>query len=98
LDIAEIFKPVIGDKVIFKVINKGIIKERDFEKDLNRIFLNNSGKRKFIEEIEKRMGETIKLKKFKNKVSYRILIRMELYKLEKHLLGEDIYKPFVMEW
>ena len=98
LDIAEIFKPVIGDKVIFKVINKGIIKERDFEKDLNRIFLNNSGKRKFIEEIEKRMGETIKLKKFKNKVSYRILIRMELYKLEKHLLEEDIYKPFVMEW
>ena len=28
----------------------------------------------------------------------RRLIRMELYKIEKHLMGESEYKPFVARW
>jgi len=26
------------------------------------------------------------------------LIRLELYKLEKHFMGEEMYRPFVAEW
>ncbi|MBZ4650959.1 type I-B CRISPR-associated endonuclease Cas1b [Thermosipho sp. (in: thermotogales)] len=98
LDIAEIFKPILGDRTIFSAINKNVISIKDFEKSLNRVFLNDKGKRKFIEILENRLGETIKLKKLGKKVSYRTLIRMELYKLEKHFLGDEIYTPLVMEW
>lgn len=98
LDIAEIFKPVIGDRTIFHVLNKNILSEKDFEKDLDRVYLNNKGKAKFIESLEERMSETIKLKKLDKQVSYRTLIRMEVYKLEKHIMGEEEYQPFVMEW
>lgn len=98
LDIAEIFKPVIGDRTIFHVLNKNILSEKDFEKDLDRVYLNNKGKAKFIEALEERMSETIKLKKLDKQVSYRTLIRMEIYKLEKHIMGEEEYQPFVMEW
>jgi len=98
LDIAEIFKPVIGDRTIFSVINKGIIKGKDFEKALNGILLNEKGKKKFVEHLEERMSQTIKHGKLDKKVSYRRLIRLELYKLEKHLMGDKKYKPFVMEW
>lgn len=98
LDIAEIFKPVIGDRTIFSVINKGMIKSKDFEKDLNGILLNEKGRRKFVEHLEDRMTQTIKHGKLDKKVSYRRLIRLELYKLEKHLMGDKKYKPFIMEW
>jgi CRISPR-associated protein Cas1 len=98
LDVAEIFKPVIGDRTIFSVINKKIISAKDFDKDLKGILLNDKGKQKFLKHLEERMGQTIKYGGLDKKVSYRRLIRLELYKLEKHLMGEKKYKPFVMEW
>ncbi len=98
LDAAEIFKVVIGDRCIFSLINKNIIQEDDFEKSLNGITLNDKGKRKFLEHLEERYKDTIMHYKLKKEVSYRRLIRMELYKIEKHLMGEENYEPFVMEW
>jgi CRISPR-associated protein Cas1 len=98
LDVAEIFKPVIGDRTILAVLNKNIITAKDFEKEMNGILLNDKGKRKFLESIEERMEQTIKHKNLEKNVSYRRLIRLELYKLEKHLMKEKKYKPFIMEW
>lgn len=98
LDVAEIFKPVIGDRTIFSLINKGIISSKNFDKQLNGIILNEKGKKKFLENIEEKLKQTIKHSTLKRNVSYRRLIRLELYKLEKHLMGEKEYKPFVMEW
>lgn len=98
LDIAEIFKPVIGDRTIFSVINKKIITKRDFSKELNGIMLNEKGKQKFLKHLEERLKQTIKHSKLNKQVSYRRLMRLELYKLEKHFMGEEHYKPFVMEW
>ena len=63
LDVAEVFKPVIIDRVIFKVLNK-----------------------------------TIKHRTLNRNVSYRHLIKLECYKLAKHLLEIEEYKPFKMYW
>ncbi len=97
LDIAEIFKPVIGDRTIFTVLNKQIITEKDFEKDMQGIILKDRGKMKFLQQMEERLKSTVKHKKLNRNVSYRRLIRLELYKLEKHLMDEEEYFPFVME-
>lgn len=97
LDIAEIFKPVIGDRTIFAVLNKQIISAKDFEKDMHGITLKEKGKKKFLQQMEERLKSTVKHKKLNRNVSYRRLIRLELYKLEKHLMGEEEYFPFVME-
>ncbi len=98
LDIAEIFKPVIGDRTIFALINKGIITPADFEKALNGIVLNDKGRKKFLTYIDEKLKQTIKHSTLNRQVSYRRMIRLELYKLEKHLMGEKKYKPFVMDW
>jgi len=98
LDIAEIFKPIIGDRVIFSVLNKNIITKNDFEKDMQGIILKDNGKKKFLQQMEERLKSTIKHNKLDRNVSYRRLIRLELYKLEKHLMDEEEYLPFVMEW
>ncbi len=98
LDIAEIFKLVIGDRTIFSILNKRIITEKDFDKNFDGIILKESGKKKFLQNLEERLKQTIKHSGLKKNTSYRRLIRLELYKLEKHLMGEELYKPFVMDW
>jgi CRISPR-associated protein Cas1 len=98
LDIAEIFKPIIADRLIFSLINKGMIKKEHFEQKLDGIVLNEKGRQIVIGQMDERLRDTIQHKKLGRHVSYRQLIRLELYKIQKHLIGEEEYKPFVMWW
>lgn len=98
LDMAEIFKPIIIDRIIFSLLSKKMIKKADFDKDMGGILLKEPAKRTFVEEFDKRMKTTIKHKELGRDVSYRRLIRMELYKLEKHLMEEVDYNPYVSRW
>lgn len=98
LDISEIFKPIIVDRVIFKVLNKKEIQSKHFDRNMNRCLLNESGKKIFVKEIEDRMNETIDHRTLGRKVSYKHLIKLECYKLAKHLLDIEEYKPFKMYW
>ncbi len=97
LDVAEIFKPIVTDRIIFSLINRKMLKSTHFMKELNGIYLGEKGRAIFIKEFDERLKNTIKLRDIGN-VSYRRLIRIELYKLEKHLIGEKEYKPFVARW
>ena len=98
LDIAEIFKPLLVDRTIFKVLNKREIQSMDFEQKLNRIILTEKGKKTFISSFENRLNETIKHRSLNRNVSYRHLIKLECYKLSKHILGIEEYKPFKAWW
>jgi len=98
LDLAEIFKPILVDRVIFKVLNKKEIQEKDFDVKFNSMVLKESGKKKFIQAFETRLTETIMHRSLKKKVSYKHLIKLEAYKLQKHLLGIEDYKPLKMWW
>jgi len=98
LDLAEIFKPILVDRVIFKVINKKEIREKHFDRNLNRCLLNDAGKKIFITSFEERLNETIQHRSLKRNVSYKHLIRLECYKLIKHLLEMEEYKPFKIWW
>jgi len=98
LDVAEIFKPVIADRIIFYLVNKGIIKSAHFIKALGGVSLNEKGRVIFVEAFEKRLKTVIKHPSIKKRVSYRRLMRLELYKLEKHFMEEKTYQPFVAQW
>ncbi len=98
LDIAEIFKPIIVDRVIFKVLNRKEIQEKHFDKKLNKCLLNPAGKKIFVKAIEDRLNETIKHRSLRRSVSYRHLVKLECYKLAKHLLAIEEYHPFKMYW
>jgi len=98
LDISEIFKPIIVDRVIFKVLNKKMIQPQHFDRKLNSCLLNASGKKIFVQAMEDRFNETFKHKSLNRNVSYKHLIKLECYKLIKHLIGDEEYKPFKMYW
>ena len=98
LDVAEIFKPIIIDRLIFTLISKGMLTKTDFEKDMAGVLLKEKGRKRFVEELDKRLKATITHRSTGRKVSYRRLMRLELYKLEKHLMGESVYEPFIAQW
>lgn len=98
LDIAEIFKPIIVDRVIFKVLNRKEIQEKHFDRKLNKCLLNTTGKKIFVKALEDRLQETIQHRSLKRAVSYRHLVKLECYKLAKHVLSVEEYKPFKMYW
>jgi len=98
LDIAEIFKPLLVDRVIFKVLNKKMIQPNHFEEKLNSVVLKNAGRKAFVQAFEDRLNETIKHRTLSRSVSYKHLVKLECYKLQKHMLGIEEYKPFKMWW
>lgn len=98
LDLSEIFKPLLSDRVIFKLINKRIIEEKHFVKELNYTLLNDEGKRLFLQHYEEKLKTTIKHRDLGRSVSFQRLIRLECYKLIKHILGIKKYTPFVIWW
>ena len=98
LDISEIFKPLIGDRLIFSLLNKRQITEDSFTKELNFLHLKQDASKLIATELEKRLRTTIMHKGLGRKVSYQYLIRLEAYKLVKHLLGEKEYEGFTIWW
>lgn len=98
LDIAEIFKPLLSDRVVLHLVMKGEIKENDFDSDFNGVLMNDSGRTKFLKHFEEKLVTTIKHRNLGRSVSYRGLVRLECYKLMKHLLGLEEYRPFVIWW
>ncbi|RCW32759.1 type I-B CRISPR-associated endonuclease Cas1b [Marinilabilia salmonicolor] len=98
LDLAEVFKPLLVDRVVFKVLNKKIIGLKDFDKSLNLVVLKNGGKKAFVKAFEDRLSETIQHRTLNRSVSYKHLIKLECYKLVKHILEIEKYKPFKMWW
>ena len=98
LDIAEIFKPLLTDRIIFSLLNKNQIQEKHFSKEMNSCYLSDEGRKIYLREYDEKLKTTIHHRQLKKSVSYRHLIRLECYKLIKHLLGEKEYKPFKIWW
>jgi len=98
LDVSEIFKPILVDRLIFKVLNTKMLGPEDFDQDLNYCYLKDKGRKLFVQEYDERLKTTISHRTLGRKVSYRRLIRLECYKLIKHLMGVEVYKGFRAWW
>lgn len=98
LDIAEIFKPLLSDRIIFALMNKNMITEKHFDKQMNYCYLSEAGRKIYLQEYDEKLKTTIKHRQLKKSVSYRHLIRLECYKIIKHILGEKEYEPFKIWW
>jgi len=98
LDLSEVFKPILVDRIIFKLVNNRMVSEEHFLKELKFCYLNDRGRRVFLEEWDTRLRTTIKHPALRRSVSYQRLIRLECYKLIKHLIGDKPYEAFQAWW
>lgn len=93
LDLADIFKPLVVDRVIFSLINKKRISAvKHFVEDNGGVFLNTEGKRLFINEFEEKIRQTITINE--QQYTYDRLIMNEIKKLEKSFLQDAPYRPY----
>ena len=99
LDLAEVFKPILVDRNIFRLLNRKELQTRHFEERLGGILLSPSGKKIYLKAWENRLNETIQHRKLGKKVRYKNLVKLECYKLAKYILRmEDQYEAFKIWW
>ena len=99
LDLAEVFKPVIVDRLIFRLLNRQQLQEsKHFSEELGGCYLNEAGRLIFLQAYDDQLKQTIDHRRLKRKVSYQRLIRLECYKLIKHLTGMEPYQAFRAWW
>lgn len=95
LDMADIFKPVIVERLIATLLNKGTINKNYFSFTDKGCYLNEYGIKIFLENYKNKIESTIKIKNQYR--SYQGIIEDNCYKLKKHILGEEQFKAFRME-
>lgn len=98
LDLSEVFKPLLSDRLIFRLINLKMLSDRSFHQTEGICYLNDIGRKKVLEEYNNKLTTTVHHRSLGRNVSYKKLIPLECYKLIKHLLGEKIYKSFKIWW
>jgi len=96
LDLSEVFKPVIVDRVIFSLVNKRQISLNDFRSEVNGCLLTEDSRKTFLKAYENRLETTIEHPTLDKYVSHQRLLRLEAYKLVKHVSGDDQYNGYRM--
>lgn len=95
LDISEVFKPILVFKTIFDCVNnKKITVEKHFDKNVNYCYLNETGRKIFIKELDKRLNDTFMHSTLHRNISYKTAITLDGYKLIKFLLENKKFVPF----
>lgn len=99
LDISEIFKPILVDRLIFRLCNRREIRPEHFDYLEGACLLSPTGRKIMVKAWEERLQQTIQHRKLGRKVSYRHLLRLDCYKLAKYLLKmEPEFSPFKIWW
>lgn len=98
LDLMEIFRVPLVDMPVMGAINRGQWDvSADFEVRGNQVWLNDSGRRKFIHLYERRKQETWKHPILGYSLTYRRLIELEVRLLEKEWMGEaDLFGRLII--
>ena len=94
LDFADLFKPIIVDRVIFSLVNRHRMKaESHFEKvEDGGVYLNQEGKRIFIEAFEEKINQHLKVGEVD--YTYRKLMQEEVRKYQRAVVDGEKYKPY----
>ena len=93
LDIAEIFRPLIVDRIVFSVINRREIDTDCFSiLENGGVYLNEDGKKVFLHRFYEKLNSTIRLNN--RTCSYDMLIGMEIQKLVRCLRNGEKYRAF----
>ena len=98
LDLSEVFKPIIVDRLILRLLNRSQISKADFESSLDGCLLTDAGRKLVVREFEETLERTVEHPHLNRHVSYQYLLRLEGFKLHKHVLGDQPYKPFSRWW
>jgi CRISPR-associated protein Cas1 len=95
LDLAEEFRPLLGDSVVLTVLNNHIVQPQDFIQRGPAVALTSEGRRHLIEAFEGRLATLVRHPLFGYAVSYRRVLELQARLLGRVVSGElPRYRPF----
>lgn len=98
LDFADIFKPILADRVVFRLVNRQQLTIDDFESELEGCLLTEPGRMAVLEEFEQTLDRTVSHPRLQRKVSYTTLVQTDVYSLKKYVLTGEPYRPTERWW
>ena len=99
LDISEIFKPLIVDRLIFSLVNNRMLKPENFESVENGgIYVNEDARKIIVELWDKSLRRTITYPSTGQKMGWRRVVRNEAYKIQSCITEGTHYEPFIYKW
>lgn len=100
LDLAEVFKPLLVDRMIFRLLKTAELTPKHFCSHLGGCYLTEAGRKIVVGHWDERLSQTVQHRTMNKRVSYERLIRLECYKLVRHLCDPagDPYQGFHMWW
>ena len=93
LDMMEPFRPLIVDSAVMTAINNGEIRSTDFVHTTVGVNLTDTGRRRFLATLERRLGHEVTHPLFGYRVEYRRLIEIQSRLLARFLLGDIPHYP-----
>ncbi len=88
LDLAEEFRPIIGDSVVLTAINNGEVKPTDFTVRGGGVAMTTEGRRALVAAYERRLDQEIIHPLFGYTVTYRRVLEVQVRLLAAAVLGE----------
>ncbi len=93
LDLAELFKPVLVDRTLLSLIRRGQLTSYHFAPRHGGVYLNEAGRRRFLEHWECRLKQTFHHRELGRSVRYDELPLLACHDLIRHL-NEPRKHPF----
>lgn len=96
-DIADVFKPMLVDRLVLRIIRKKQVDSTCFSFKEKRCYLNKKGAALFVSEFDSTLQKTILYGK--RSYSYRSIISMEIHKISEFIKGNtEQLRMFTMKW
>ncbi len=94
LDFADLFKPIITDRIIFSLVNRCRIRKEEhfYVPDSGGIHLNKEGKQIFLEEFETKLAQRLNIRG--QEYSYLQWMEQEVRRYLKFITEKEPYHPF----
>lgn len=93
LDFADVFKPIIVDRIIFSLINCHQIKKEHFEKKDGGVYLTKDGKKIFVMMFENKLQQKF-VQKGNTYSSYKQLLEKEIRDYQGYIQEKRKYRPY----
>lgn len=93
LDFADVFKPLVVDRVVFSLVNRHEIRlDQHFRRENGAVLLNDEGRRVFVEKMERKFAAQITVDE--QRTTYEWLMASEVARFQEALLAGELYTPF----
>lgn len=98
LDLMEEFRPVLGDRLLFALVNRHQLKASHFERQVSgAVGLTPDGRRLVVTAYQERRRELLQHPFIGEETTYGILPMVQARLLARHLRGDlDAYPPFLL--